>query len=73
MTPYSFNSLQSGQGCPLGQCDKINLALFFLVSLLWKSLSYFKDKYIRGEGNDQWRNESEKKSIFTPRPSKALE
>jgi hypothetical protein len=73
MTPYSYNSLQSGQGRPLGQSDKINMALLCLVSLLWKSSSYFEDNYIKGNGNDQWRNDSEKKSISFPRPSKVLE
>jgi hypothetical protein len=71
MTPYSYNSLQSGQGCILGKSDKINMALLFLVSLFWKILSCFEDNYVRG--NDQWRYNSKKKIIFFSRPSKVLE
>jgi len=73
MTPYSYESLESGQGCPLGQSDKMNKVLLFLFSLLWKSLSYFKYNYIRGNGNDQWRNDAEKENISSPHPSEVLE
>jgi hypothetical protein len=49
------------------------MALLFLVSPLWKGLSSFEGNYKRGNGNGQWRNDSEKKSIFSLHPSKVLE